>query len=309
MKQFILIFVTISFSVLFAQNNNSKENHAPVFVKEMPDTTIGNQNTFRFTIQATDADGDKIKYGSVNTLPAGATINDSTGIFIWKPTSRQAGKHQIIITANDGQLTTQSRTTTITVIPYGDYNSQIVASCKPEEGGKANGALCNVGDTVTVKAFANPGYRFMSWTENNIVVSKDSFYTFIVTGNRNLLANFRVNHAPVFVKEMSDTSILAGRTLPFTYKAIDPEGDSIKYSIFLKSELLMHIDSTSGFFVCRGQHTQVGKNYDLIIAATDGILTTLSKKAIISVYIIPSAQSEIFPTEFKLSPNYPNPFN
>ncbi|MDP3581069.1 MAG: T9SS type A sorting domain-containing protein, partial [Ignavibacteria bacterium] len=212
-------------------------------------------------------------------------------------------------TANDGQLTTQSRTTTITVIPYGDYNSQIVASCKPEEGGKANGALCNVGDTVTVKAFANPGYRFMSWTENNIVVSKDSFYTFIVTGNRNLLANFRVNHAPVFVKEMSDTSILAGRTLPFTYKAIDPEGDSIKYSIFLKSELLMHIDSTSGFFVCRGQHTQVGKNYDLIIAATDGILTTLSKKAIISVYIIPSAQSEIFPTKFKLSQNYPNPFN
>ncbi len=307
----LIVFFLCNCSLAIAQNKSTKENHTPVFVKEMPDTTIGNQNTFRFTIQATDADGDKIKYGSVSTLPAGATINDSTGIFSWKPTSGQVGKHQIILTASDGQLTIQSRTTTITVILYGNYDSQIVVSRKPEEGGKANGALCNVGDTVTIKAFTNPGYRFMSWAENNIFASKDSFYTFIVTGNRNLVANFRVNHAPVFVKEMPDTAIMATTKYFFKYEAVDPDGDSLKFytSTQLPNSSVLLENGQFGWRPSNNDFIYANKT-EVIIYVTDGILKTFSRKTTLRIREVSSINdNNEVPKEYSLSQNYPNPFN
>ena len=45
-------------------------------------------------------------------------------------------------------------------------------------------------DSVTVKAIANNGYRFVNWTENNEVVSEESEYSFIITTDRKLVANF-----------------------------------------------------------------------------------------------------------------------
>lgn len=47
-----------------------------------------------------------------------------------------------------------------------------------------------VGDTCTVVATANVGYNFVNWTENGEQVSADEAYTFTVTGNRTLVANF-----------------------------------------------------------------------------------------------------------------------
>ena len=44
--------------------------------------------------------------------------------------------------------------------------------------------------TCTVKATPNPEYLFTCWTENGDTVSTDTCYTFTVTANRNLFANF-----------------------------------------------------------------------------------------------------------------------
>lgn len=46
------------------------------------------------------------------------------------------------------------------------------------------------GDNVTVTATANPGYTFVSWTENGAVVSEDAVYEFKANPARNLTANF-----------------------------------------------------------------------------------------------------------------------
>ena len=46
------------------------------------------------------------------------------------------------------------------------------------------GAVC------TLTATANEGYTFTNWTENGEVVSSNIIYSFRVTGNRNLVANF-----------------------------------------------------------------------------------------------------------------------
>ncbi|MBR1513912.1 MAG: hypothetical protein IJ622_06450, partial [Bacteroidales bacterium] len=46
------------------------------------------------------------------------------------------------------------------------------------------------GEACTVTATANTGYQFVNWTENGTVVSTDANYSFTVTSDRDLVANF-----------------------------------------------------------------------------------------------------------------------
>ncbi|MHC1706885.1 MAG: PKD domain-containing protein [Bacteroidales bacterium] len=46
------------------------------------------------------------------------------------------------------------------------------------------------GGTATLTASANYGYHFVNWTENGMEVSSDPVYSFIVSSDRNLMANF-----------------------------------------------------------------------------------------------------------------------
>jgi fibronectin type 3 domain-containing protein len=60
----------------------------------------------------------------------------------------------------------------------------------PEGGTAAGGGTFAEGDTCTVIATANEGYNFVNWTENGNQVSAEAEYSFAVTGNRSLVANF-----------------------------------------------------------------------------------------------------------------------
>jgi len=67
----------------------------------------------------------------------------------------------------------------------------VITSASPPEGGttSGSGAFAN-GSTDTVNATPNPGYRFVSWTENDSVVSTRASYTFMGSSDRALVANF-----------------------------------------------------------------------------------------------------------------------
>ena len=61
----------------------------------------------------------------------------------------------------------------------------------PINGGTTQGGgLFNANQICTLKASFNLGYIFGNWTENGNIVSMDSVYTFVVTANRNMVANF-----------------------------------------------------------------------------------------------------------------------
>ena len=69
--------------------------------------------------------------------------------------------------------------------------SNIAVTINPAEGGTVTGAgIYTQGQTCTLTATPNEGYTFVNWTENGEVVSTDATYTFTVTGNRSLVANF-----------------------------------------------------------------------------------------------------------------------
>lgn len=67
----------------------------------------------------------------------------------------------------------------------------ITVSANPTIGGTVTGGgNYQQNASCTVRATANNGYTFSNWTENGNVVSTQAIYTFTVTSNRNLVANF-----------------------------------------------------------------------------------------------------------------------
>ena len=102
-------------------------------------------------------------------------------------------------TKNGVQVSTNA-TYTFTVTESATYVAHFVvesftitAFANPTEGGVVTGSgIYETLDECTVTATANEGYDFVNWTENGNVVSTDAAYTFTVTGNRTLVANFEL---------------------------------------------------------------------------------------------------------------------
>ena len=67
-------------------------------------------------------------------------------------------------------------------------------SSSPSSGGSTSGGgTYDSGSSVTVTASFNSGYAFVNWTESGSSVSTSASYTFTISGNRTLVANFTVN--------------------------------------------------------------------------------------------------------------------
>ena len=67
----------------------------------------------------------------------------------------------------------------------------ITIAANPNNGGTVDGGgTYEYGQSCTVHATEANGYHFVNWTENDGQVSSSAEYTFIVTGDRDLVANF-----------------------------------------------------------------------------------------------------------------------
>ncbi len=74
----------------------------------------------------------------------------------------------------------------------------IATESSPLNGGETSGGGNYLsGETAIVSATSNTGYNFANWTENGNIVSGDSVYSFTVTGNLNLIANFEPQKFPI----------------------------------------------------------------------------------------------------------------
>ena len=87
--------------------------NAPPVLSSIGSRSVTEGSTLTFTLTATDVDGDTLTYSAQN-LPANETLNATTGKFIWKPESGDAGTYNVIFSVSDG-INTDSETVTITV--------------------------------------------------------------------------------------------------------------------------------------------------------------------------------------------------
>lgn len=79
----------------------------------------------------------------------------------------------------------------------------VSVSANPSNGGTVSGGgTYSDGQECTVIATSANGYTFVNWTENGNPVSSEPSYTFTVTGNRTLVANFNIN--TYFITAWSD---------------------------------------------------------------------------------------------------------
>lgn len=78
-----------------------------------------------FVISATDPDNNRLTYSA--SLPAGATLDPTTGVFSWTPTHDQTGIWVIRFTVSDGELT-DSEDVTITVYDKNDVNQDLAVN-------------------------------------------------------------------------------------------------------------------------------------------------------------------------------------
>jgi len=103
----------------------------------------------------------------------------------------------------------------------------IEATANPDAGGTVAGGgtyYSAWSPSCTLTATPAEGYVFSSWTEGENVVSTDATYTFDVTGNRTLVANFSSLATPLTFEAKT-----AGATVTFT-KASSLPSLSVDYS-------------------------------------------------------------------------------
>ena len=80
----------------------------------------------------------------------------------------------------------------------------VTVSASPSAGGTVTGGgTFAEGDTVSVTATANSGYRFSRWLEGSTAVSGNTTYTFTASVTRDLVAEF-VQNATVTCPDGTD---------------------------------------------------------------------------------------------------------
>ena len=100
-------------------------------------------------------------------------------------------KNHVICDADGNEVTGElAKNVTYNLLAYG-----IMATVNPMNAGAVTGAgTYNDGEEATLVATPNEGYKFVNWTENDTVVSGEAEFTFVVKGDRNLVANFVTLH-------------------------------------------------------------------------------------------------------------------
>ena len=149
-----------------------------------------NLNSYEITVVASPVAGGTVTGGGTYNYGETATIVATTNI----------GYHFINWTENGNEVSME-QTYSLTVTSLHDFvanfnlNSYVITvSANPIAGGKVTGGgTYNYGITATLTANTNIGYLFNSWTENGQIVSTNAVYSFTVTSNCSLVANFSLN--------------------------------------------------------------------------------------------------------------------
>ena len=130
----------------------------------------------------TTSGGGTYAYGGQVTL--NATANSNWTFLNWTENGNIVSTSpEFVFTVNSNQ----SYAANFTQLP----TYQVTTTSFPFNGGITSGGGNYItGQQATVSAMSNTGYSFTNWTENGNIITVYSIYSFTVTGNRNMVANF-----------------------------------------------------------------------------------------------------------------------
>ena len=172
--------------ILFGDPTLTVRNAVPTNMNVTHASTMSSSAT-SFTVNATNGNEALATLTRNNEIMGSATINNGTANITFT-TPGTTGTATLTVFGYN-KITYIG---TVNITSGGTQQYTINVSANPSNGGIATGGgTFNQGQSCTVQATANAGYTFTNWTENGNVVSTQANYTFNVTGNRTLVANFQ----------------------------------------------------------------------------------------------------------------------
>ena len=172
-----ILFGDPSLTVRTAVPTNMNVTHA----------TSMNSSATSFTVNATNGNGALATLTLNNEILGSATINNGTANITFAAPGTTGTATLTVFGYNK---ITYIGSVNITSGGTQYYNVSVMAN--PTNGGTVSGdGAYQLGQPCTVTATPNAGYTFVNWMENGNVVSTNAVYTFNVTGNHYLTANFQ----------------------------------------------------------------------------------------------------------------------
>lgn len=157
--------------------------------------------TIAESIQIDEPVSTSLKVGEKIQLTATVYPESTTDkSIIWSSSNEiiaSVDNYGIVTAISEGNVTitatnSAGQTDEINLVITNNYTINVSANIA-EAGTISGGGEYQDGTSVTVTAIPNEGYKFISWTEDDEVVSEDSEYTFVVSEDRDLVANFSEN--------------------------------------------------------------------------------------------------------------------
>ncbi len=178
-------------------------------------------------VAATPSEGGVVTGGGTYSKGASVTVtaaaNEGYKFVAWRENGAEVSA--------DASFTFEARTNRTLVAKFEAEEQEtctITAVATPSEGGLvAGGGTYNNGDSVTLIAAANEGYKFVAWKENGAVVSTEAALTFEAATNRNLVAAFEQETQTEPAKAETTTKIKASRSKV-------TRGSSVTYQVTVK---------------------------------------------------------------------------
>src|SRR5208283_5249725 len=176
-------------------------------------SVVSSSSSYTFTVNGNETLVANFTANPVNYTIAVSALPSAGGTVSGAGTFASGSSQTVTATANsgytftnwtvNGSVVSSSSSYTFTVngnqtlvanFTANPVNYTIAVSASPIAGGTVSGAgTFASGSSRTVTATANSDYTFTNWTVNGSVVSSSSSYTFTVSGNGTLVANFTAN--------------------------------------------------------------------------------------------------------------------
>ncbi|TLN23641.1 hypothetical protein FDZ71_02605, partial [bacterium] len=258
----------------------------PPLLAIIGDKSVAAGSLLDFTLSATDQNGDQLAF-SAQGLPAGATLDPSTGHFSWQTGAGQAGIYPVNFSVTDG-VSVDSENISITVGSVAGNRAPILTAIGNRQGSEAAALLIapdaydpdsdplsfSVTGAPAGAAF-NAGTGAFSWTPS---VGQAGSYALTFTVSDGTLADSETifltitpqNRAPVLAS-VGPKTVVAGNALVIQLSATDEDGDSLSFGAG-NAPPGGGVNAFSGVFYWQPTTSQIG-TYSTTFTVSDGKLT------------------------------------
>jgi RHS repeat-associated protein len=266
----------------FTVNVTSQPNSQPPRITSAPPLAATLGHGYAYDATGVDADGSPLVW-SLQTAPAGMSIDPMRGKIRWSPTVEQLGSQQVMVgvTNGDGLSTTQPFTIQVRAID----TPPLITSAPPTQGAAGQAYTYAVtatdvdGDPLTysLTAFAagltiDAATGLIQWTPTTQQIGTHIFAVAVDDGQGGtatqnwlvVIGSQPLNQPPIIT---SIPPLAAGLVYQYQVVATDPEGAPVSFSL-LQSPAGMTIDSASGLIQWTPTAAEVGTN-NVTVAASD----------------------------------------